>query len=867
MISFDNTTKNYYKNLNRQYDYWGYLYLAKKRNSYNLVGFDDTSNNDKGINVICNDDTITITGTSTANYVCDIPLRNTLSSSIGTITKSFSIVVNDISKNINGIQTSLRDSQRSLIGLWSNNLENKTGTISANAEYFRIEISSGISLDVTFKVMICEGENAIPYEEYGKMIKDYNMFNDIYTNLFDKNNLTPYLTNMFITDFIDITKSTITLNGVSNATLICYLDDGTQYLTFMNLSSGVYDVTSYTKKIKLAVYQRDIDTTQVYDGQATISPNLFNINNVLINNTDEYRYATIKNDEIVATNCYTNDDVVARIRLMDLTNYANQTLRFRYSIFENAELNLYYGTETSVIIDDEYKVATNPSEIQDNTALTIKSDLGTTNYLWLTINVASNKSCVIQDLNIYYRSGITINPDVFVRYNASPFILNMEHCAILSFNFNEKTDIYNTSLQHNSLTLELDNQEGYFTDYQENNILDYLNTNCYVDIFVEIKEAPSNNPVYKVMRMNFDKLIYSDYEKVKLEFVSNLKSAENLLLSDRYKVFKNANNTFNYLNTHNTFQNYIADNYGLTIYTDHENNTKNIELNDYKDMFLYVNDLKTLLLYTSTSYGAEKSNVLLLNNANNNIVFKKLTNEALETILKDYQLEKPSIKKEDTYNGVKYYFYNDTTLTFEQTTLTYKKTIKNTLQNDRETFVYVDPDYKISDITSNDISTSSNITLTLEQNTSNIPSILIYTIEGNIGDEYTIEIEKANIYKYVGVNLENYNIGNVNDSSKLLQINETSCLQHETYLYLYNKKPIKSKVEVKIMGLPYLEIGDTIDVELDDKFIKIVITEIDTNFSEGLIQTIKGYELDWTHDLEYLVPSNNLYPRNDLYPF
>ena len=76
------------------------------------------------------------------------------------------------------------------------------------------------------------------------------------------------------------------------------------------------------------------------------------------------------------------------------------------------------------------------------------------------------------------------------------------------------------------------------------------------------------------------------------------------------------------------------------------------------------------------------------------------------------------------------------------------------------------------------------------------------------------------------------------------------------------ERQIKSNIEVRAMGLPYLEVGDTIEVETELAKILMTISELDINFDGGLTETIRGYELGW----DALFPADDLYPSNDLYP-
>ena len=136
------------------------------------------------------------------------------------------------------------------------------------------------------------------------------------------------------------------------------------------------------------------------------------------------------------------------------------------------------------------------------------------------------------------------------------------------------------------------------------------------------------------------------------------------------------------------------------------------------------------------------------------------------------------------------------------------------------------------------------------------------SLKGNIDQNYTITINKGNVYKKTNNVLKNEKYGLTSDTSKILKINETSPLNGDYYNLILNDKNVRSYIEAKIIGLPYLEIGDTVEIETELAKILITISELNITFDGGLTETIKGYELGW----DALFPSDTLYPSDDLYP-
>jgi len=426
--------------------------------------------------------------------------------------------------------------------------------------------------------------------------------------------------------------------------------------------------------------------------------------------------------------------------------------------------------------------------------------------------------------------------------NYTPFELTEENeCKILSFTINEKTDLYYTSMPYNTMTLEIDNEKGYFTDYDPDSIVNKLNSDCYVDIFMNINDGE----YYKIMTMNFNEITYSDYYKAKISFKSSIAFIKNLPFRDNTKLFN-----YSYLSRIN-LATYFKENFNLTLI--YSSNVRAVQTTNLK-----TTSVENMLLECATYQGSLENVVFITNNSNNEISLRGWLSSPQETITKDYELEKPTIKKENTYQGVNYRYINSSS--YETTTETYLRTITGNLAFTNETIVFRDNDYKLNDITINNLSITGDVSLELQTNAN--ANLLLLTMSGNIGQEYTITITKDNIKKRVSDDIREINIGSISDTTKVLKITETSPLNYLPYNLILNEKKIRSYVEVRLMGLPYIEVGDTIEVEIDNAKVLITISEIEMEFGNGLIQKIKGYELGW----ETLFPSNTLYPSNDLYP-
>ena len=129
----------------------------------NLIGLPSNwTYTSSGINSVVNNGIITLTGTSTAVSLIDIPLLQTIPSSLGTMIKSLRPT-----GTYTGVQTSLRQQDANTsAGVWSNNGATTSGTLSGDAYWFRIQINSGITINCTLQPQIETGSVVTNYEQF-----------------------------------------------------------------------------------------------------------------------------------------------------------------------------------------------------------------------------------------------------------------------------------------------------------------------------------------------------------------------------------------------------------------------------------------------------------------------------------------------------------------------------------------------------------------------------------------------------------------------------------------------------------------------------------------------------------------------------
>lgn len=556
-------------------------------------------------------------------------------------------------------------------------------------------------------------------------------------------------------------------------------------------------------------------------------------------------YVNRENRTIMLVNSNTNITSWVEFLINDLPTNTQLTL----SCYYNKDKEAGIEDEPSVnmfIRDNNDNILTSVSNLTDRGGSIVLHFTTSTSTIKLRVGINISQSeyantdsvAIFDDLMLV--QGTNAMP--FERAYSSPFKLTEENnCKILSYNINEKADIYLKSLPYNTLTIEVDNESGYFTDYSPNSIVPRLNSDCYVDLFIKINDGE----YYKIMKMSFDKVVSTDYEKAKLQFKSAISKLNSMQLKDKdYDFFGKL-----VVETQD-IANYFDKNYGIGVIY----NTNNSIVMEYVE---WLNSPKDLLLHNL--YYLD----LITTNYNDEICYKTVSEyekvrPAIETIGRNLQLERPIIKKENTYQGVIGTWYEQE----EYETKEYKKEISGKLEETTDTIVIIEKDWLIDTLTNNDITITGNVNV-VAHTTYGVANIVVLEITGNIGAEYKIKINKSAVSHVVNKSPSTFQIGYIIDKNKKLVIDETVSIAEMYYYELFFFNTIKSYVEVKCIGLPYLEVGDMINIQGEENTTtRIIVTEINKDFDGGLTMTIKGYELD----IDVLFPADDLYPSDTLYP-
>lgn len=598
-------------------------------------------------------------------------------------------------------------------------------------------------------------------------------------------------------------------------------------------------------------YERQIQATGVlYLATKNISKNQFNVYGTKLDTNvttsiDYLRQLIVQLDSSIGTSLAR---VTIKVTLKPNTNYVLTTKFQRDNVEMSSGL---FGVRATATGGNWLRSTDIPRQTSATLSVSFNSGSYTEAYVWFyvksNINIEAVTTRYVFSETMLVEGTEAIPYEKYGTYvnNYKQFYLTEENnCKILSFYINEKTDVYYTSLPYNTMTIEVDNEKGYFTDYDDDSIVNKLNSDCYLILYLKINDT---QPM-QCRRMKFDKISYSDYEKAKLTFKSTRAFLKNLPLRDYLKDFNVTEWGLTRL------RQYMWENYEIDVRYNGNNRTV---INSFN---FRTSSIENMILEAGTYQGTLERSVLVLDDYMNYLRFKTWGTTAEEKITKDYELSKPIVKRENSYTGVKHYDLTNSSSYYTSSSETYHRTIAGTLSSVKEVIIYRDNNYKLNELTINDMTASSGITLEVETNTNY--NIVMLTIEGSIGQEYTITINKANIKKRTIDNIVEKNIGATSDTSKILTITESSPLMPNYYNLILSEKKIKSYVEAEIMALPYLELGDTIEVETDNANVIITISEIDMKFDGGLTETIKGYELGW----DALYPSDTLYPSDNLYP-
>ena len=411
----------------------------------------------------------------------------------------------------------------------------------------------------------------------------------------------------------------------------------------------------------------------------------------------------------------------------------------------------------------------------------------------------------------------------------------------------EEIDVKLASIPINKLNVKVDNSEGLFDEFSQNSIIKYLNSNTKVDWYIKLNE--DNSTRILLTSLQYDSVSTNDDLTANITCYSKF----NLLQKIPFKYVGNHNNMVYSID--NSLKNYLETSY----------NTLNwiIPSSSFFNTQLELNNSNYQTLYEVIwQLMANTNNGFWINDRNDNVRLVNRRNAICETIPQSMQLEKAKLTKELELTCVKAK-NSVTSISKGSETGTFNYEYQGKLinqygdSNDPEMGILITSDeYYLSDLLTSDI-TLTNCRL----NEAHIKNRFIFLlITGNEGDNISVTINKTlNKINYNKIN--EYIFGEENDN--YIEVNNVyDITQCDYFNDIINVYPISIKVKTKIMGLPYLELGDVVSIETDYGEKIVNITKMQKNYDGGFTIDIEGY----TTDYDGLFPSDDLYPSNTLYP-
>lgn len=475
-----------------------------------------------------------------------------------------------------------------------------------------------------------------------------------------------------------------------------------------------------------------------------------------------------------------------------------------------------FFAETTLSSDDDGIVSQTTTFNSDTTIVNFGIEVGN-NF---------NQDDFDDEFCIMLNEGSTILP--FEKSGTHTEYVDETNCQILDLNVDEKADIYYESMPFAEMSLDVENTQGYFSDFTENSITSKLNKNCYLDLYLNANDTGWR----KAWTMQFDSLTATN-ERATLKFKPYCVSIYNSMLYDKNKEF-----TTYPAWVISRFANYMLNNYDITLQQD---NLEEVAISINKTKY---NDVSNLLL----DYGTLLSNTAkpqMLSIRDNKLLRYCVLYESLGEAIFYYSnlLDRPLITKENL-DG--YIAINNEVKSYSTDTYNYQKTINSNFINDVDTLVVYSDEYEFTGISSNDITLTNatlvSLTVIADGGVAGLGKhYMLLEISGVKGQAYTININ-ANLKReeVVETKEEVYTKDkNVNRDSLI------KLTQKRTNYWKYLVDNLQKKVKFRVPAIPYIQVGDCItliDNETEESETYL-ITELHTSWSSGFIMEIVGYKV------------------------
>jgi hypothetical protein len=424
-------------------------------------------------------------------------------------------------------------------------------------------------------------------------------------------------------------------------------------------------------------------------------------------------------------------------------------------------------------------------------------------------------------------------------YEEAGTIIDESVCQIADFNVDEKVDIYNQELPFSELSVDVDNSNGYFSDFSETSIVDKLNKDAFIEFYFNIHETGW----CKSWTMQFDSL-KADNQKATLIFKPYVMSVYNSSLYDKNKYFNKT--SWVVTQSESDFEQYFKDNYNIDVKVVLNISSTGVGIDIGRKGF---NKVSNLLLYYGTFLGSStltnKAKMLVIDD-NKQLYFWNIERDTPEMEMPySFLLEKPLITRE-TLDEVKLNIHNVKSYTTD--TYNYQKEISSTFINDVDTLVIYGENYDFSLLNTSDITITNGTLVSMTKSQTNTQDngihYIMLEISGNVGDSYTIKINAQLRHENVVEDKQSIqrktNAVNVKNS---ITINYNAISNNNYWTTLLQK--LDKKIQFRIPACPFLQVGDAIELTNEDETSEIyVITELHTSWNGGFIMEIIAYHLN-----------------------
>ena len=399
-----------------------------------------------------------------------------------------------------------------------------------------------------------------------------------------------------------------------------------------------------------------------------------------------------------------------------------------------------------------------------------------------------------------------------------------ESNEIININIKEETDIYNIDIPNNDCSVELNNYDRKFNVVDENNILNRLNANSIIRLYFGLKV--DGNYEYQCMG-NYQFNSYDDNNNY-YTTLNGIGIIEDFDKETSFLVGINQQEDTNFmlnqiLNLTSIYEADVQYNEIIpTLYTNFDNKRE---------------QLQALMILSESYLKQTRENTYY--DTKNRVRALRFSNEIVDTIDLDIQLQQPKFIKKNKISGFTMNYKslgtlnNDEEILFEETVIPYY----NIDNRDYRYYVRINSESPIKlDTVKGYVNNSLSSNVSLETGKSYYQMTVFVK---NLSNDNPITF-KITAKRYENQE-QTFDYGNM--SEEIIEFNNnylrTDIDKNRVANYLMNlEKPYT--FEFEMMADPSLEVGDVILFENIDGYKKGIITSLEFKFNGALTCNVKG---------------------------